>query len=92
MMTTRSPSLIYPAFFASSTAASNSSSVSSFSGSNRGLQPHSRFNCLHTLAFTLQLMMGQEGLYFATFVAVKPDMVTVMMALACRSMAVVQVA
>ncbi len=36
--------------------------------------------------------MGQTGLYLESFSAVKPEMVTVMMALACTSSAMVQVA
>ena len=65
------------------------SALSSFS-IRSGATPQERDNCLQTLGFTLHPMIGQPGLYLEIIPAVKPDIVTVMIALAFRSIAVVQ--
>ena len=91
-MTTTSPFFTRPAFAAAFAADSNNSSaVSSFSISN-GSTPQLRLNCLQTLGFTLHPIIVQFGLFLEIIVAVLPDIETVIIADAFKSIAVVQVA
>lgn len=56
------------------------------------MTPQERFICRSTDGVGVQQMMGQAGRYLEIIRAVVPDFVTVMMALAPRSWAVVTVA
>ncbi len=63
-----------------------------FSSTIIGITPQERFIWRCTLGSVVPLMMGQTGRYLEIMRAVLPDLVTVIMAAAPRSCAVVQVA
>ena len=92
VVTTRSPFRRSPRFLAASKAAAKSSSVLVFSSTKMGITPQERFNCRTVNISGEQAMMGQEGRYLEIILAVFPDLVTVTMYLAPRSMEVVTVA
>ena len=92
VMTTKSPLSTRPVFSAASTARSKRVSVSPTSSTKAGTTPQERFSWRHTCSWVVQPTMGYRGRNLESCRAVTPDLVTVMMALAPRSWAVVQVA
>lgn len=64
----------------------------SFSSAIMGSTPQERFICRWVTGLVVQQRMGQAGRYLEIMRAVAPDLVTVMMAAAPRSCAVVTVA
>lgn len=92
VITAVSPLLITPCTFATSIAWSNNSKTSFFSSTGNGDTPQDIFSCRHTFSEVLPAMISQAGRYREIIRAERPDFVTVTIALAFRSYAVVHVA